>query len=61
MTIKALILATLQDSGPADISLLRGTMYAAGGLDLVFQTCIALYSLIRECKVSVSCGIYSAV
>lgn len=61
MNIKPLILETLQDSGPSDIATLRETMFAVGGLQYCCITCISVYLLIRECKVSVVAGVYSLV
>ncbi len=61
MNIKQLLLATLNDSGPASVRTLRDTMFVAGGgLPMCCNTSIALHCLIRDGLVKVECGVYSA-
>lgn len=58
MNIKAMILATLNDSGPCDMETLEGALHA--GEVKSRQVPVALHTLIWEAKVKVDCGIYSA-
>lgn len=61
MGTKQAILATLQDSGPANMREICDTLHATRGAIDHERVCLELYGLIRECKVNVNLGIYSAV
>lgn len=53
------ILATLSDSGPADIRELCDVLAATEPSAAHEHVCLELYGLIRADKVKVECGIYS--
>lgn len=55
------ILATLSDSGPADITELCRTLAATEPSAAHEHVCLELHGLIRADKVAVNMGIYSAV
>lgn len=59
MSAANLILATLRDSGPADLPDLLDAVGAAG-IREAHAVETALFGLIRENKVAVSCGLYSS-
>lgn len=61
METKQAILSTLQDSGPADIRELWDTLSVTRPNVSHEHVCMELHTLIRECKVEVNMGTYSAV
>lgn len=61
MTTASAILATLSDSGPADITELCRTLAATEPSAAREHVCQEPHGLIRQNKVAVSCGVYSAV
>lgn len=61
MTTASAILATLQDSGPANIRELCNVLAHTEPSAAREHVCQELHGLIRQSKVAVSCGIYSAV
>lgn len=61
MNTSAAILATLQDSGPANMREICDTLHATRGIVDHERVCLELYGLIRSDKVKVECGIYSAI
>lgn len=58
MTTASAILATLQDSGPANMREICDTLHATRGIVDHERVCLELYWLIRSDKVKVECGIY---
>lgn len=61
METKQAILATLQDSGPANMREICNRLHATRGAIEHERVCLELYGLIRDCKVNVNLVIYSAV
>lgn len=61
MTIASAILATLSDSGPADITELCRTLAATEPSAAREHVCQELHGLIRQNLVAVDLGIYSAI
>lgn len=65
MNTSAAILATLQDSGPAEICELHAVIAHRSEFDQEPRARehveLELHGLIRQSRVAVSCGIYSAV
>jgi hypothetical protein len=58
MTTSDAIIATLSDSGPANIGELFAVLYATRGKINHEHVCLELFGLVRADKVSVSMGIY---
>lgn len=58
MKTSTAILATLSDSGPADITELCRTLAATEPSAAREHVCQELYGLIRQDRVKVDCGIY---
>ena len=60
MDIKPLILATLQDSGPANISELRDALFVGGGVMCRSCACITVMTMVTAGTVNVADGVYRA-
>lgn len=60
MNVASLILATLNDSGPADIRGLRDALHAGAGPQASCFVYMPLYQLVHAGRVLVNCGVYSA-
>ena len=58
MSTASAILATLSDSGPANMPELFDVLYATRGSINHEHVCLELHGLVRENKVSASMGIY---
>lgn len=61
MNTASAILATLQDSGPANIRELCDVLAHTEPSAAHEHVCLELHGLIRQSKVAVSCGMYRAV